>query len=124
MTPEQSAILRKAEDSLDAAKVLIEREHYDFAVSRAYYTMFYPAKAFLRGRGLEHSKHSTVIAAFGKEFISTGAVPAEFHAFLIGAQEHRITSDYDYGPSHTRDEALKYAAQAGKFLAMAREKMA
>ncbi|MEW6775808.1 MAG: HEPN domain-containing protein [Bdellovibrionota bacterium] len=122
MTPEQSAFLQKAEDNLQAAKLLIQGEHYDVAVSRAYYTMFYLAKAFLGNRGLGLSKHSAVIAAFGKEFVSTGMVDVEFHAFLIGAQEHRIMSDYDYGPSHTREEAAKYTAQAEKFLAMAKER--
>jgi hypothetical protein len=42
MTPEQAALLKKARDSLRAARVLADQERlYDFAVSRAYYSMFY-----------------------------------------------------------------------------------
>jgi predicted nucleotidyltransferase len=57
MTSEQSALLQKASDSLKAAKLLANQEFYDFAVSRAYYTMFYVTSAFLLGEGLTFSKH-------------------------------------------------------------------
>ena len=83
MTPEQAALLKKAKDSLDAARLLVERGFYDFAVSRSYYAMFYVAQAFLLGEGLSFSKHSAVIAAFGQRFIKTGEVPQEFHRYLI-----------------------------------------
>ena len=119
MTPEQSAILRKAEDSLDAAKVLIERGHYDFAVSRAYYTMFYVAEAFLLGEGLAFSKHSAVIAAFGQHFAKTGRVPEEFHRYLIEGEGSRNISDYDIQPGTTPDKAAEQIARAEKFLELA-----
>ena len=66
MTPDQAALLRKAHSSLQAAKLLAGEKHFDFAVSRAYYTMFYVAEAFLLGQGLSFSKHSAVLAAFGE----------------------------------------------------------
>jgi len=61
MTPEQAALLKKAKDSLDAARLLVERSFYDFGVSRTYYAMFYIAEAFLLGEGLSFSKHSAVM---------------------------------------------------------------
>lgn len=72
MIPEQAALLRKAQDSLRAARLLADQQLYDFAVSRAYYAMFYVAQAFLLGEGLSFSKHSAVIAAFGQQFAKTG----------------------------------------------------
>ena len=65
MTTEQEELIRKAQDSLRAAKLLNENDMTGFAVSRAYYTMFYVARAFLLGMGLEFSKHGSLIAAFG-----------------------------------------------------------
>ncbi len=44
---EMEAMLEKAERSLDAARVLIESEYYEFSSSRAYYAMFYCAEALL-----------------------------------------------------------------------------
>lgn len=38
-------ILEKAQQSLDAAKVLADQGFFDFAASRAYYAMFYTAEA-------------------------------------------------------------------------------
>ena len=95
MTPEQAALLKKAKDSLEASRLLVERGFYDFAVSRAYYSMFYIAEAFLLGEGLSFSKHSGVIAAFGQHFVKTGKVPQEFHRFLIEGEDSRNIGDYD-----------------------------
>ncbi|RMD72368.1 MAG: HEPN domain-containing protein, partial [Cyanobacteria bacterium J149] len=67
---------------------------YNCAGSRAYYTMFYIAEAFLWTQGMSFSSHSAVISAFGKEFVKKGLVPIEFHRFLINAQDKRTQGDY------------------------------
>jgi uncharacterized protein (UPF0332 family) len=46
MTDEQRELLLKAQQSLDAAKLLNTNEYPDYAAARAYYTMFYIAEAF------------------------------------------------------------------------------
>ncbi len=94
MTPEQAALLQKASDSLDAARLLVSQGFNDFAVSRAYYTMFYVAEALLLGEGLTFSKHSGVISAFGQRFAKTGRVPTEFHRYLIEGGDSRNVGDY------------------------------
>ncbi|KAM3093530.1 HEPN domain-containing protein [Phormidesmis sp. 146-35] len=66
MTSEQQALLQKAVRSLEAAKVLNREGLPEFAVTRAYYTMFYIVEAFLEGDNLSFSKHSAVISAFGQ----------------------------------------------------------
>lgn len=68
MTEDQRELLLKAQQSLEAAKLLLNNNYPDYATSHAYYTMFYIAEAFLEGEGLSFSKHSAVIAAFGREF--------------------------------------------------------
>jgi uncharacterized protein (UPF0332 family) len=78
MTREQAALLNKERDSLRGAKLLAADGLHDFAASRAYYTMFYIAEALLLGEGLSFSKHTAVIAAFGRRFARTGVVPAGF----------------------------------------------
>ena len=119
MTPEQAALLRKAQDSLQAARLLAEQEFYDFAVSRAYYAMFYVAEAFLLGEGVAFSKHSAVIAAFGQRFAKTGRVPAEFHRYLIQGEDSRNVGDYGTQPGLSRDDAAEQIARAGPFLELA-----
>ena len=77
------ALIEKAERSLKAAKDLFSEEYYDFAISRAYYTMFYCAQALIFTKNLSFSKHSALISAFGKEFIKTGIFPKNFRNTLL-----------------------------------------
>jgi uncharacterized protein (UPF0332 family) len=96
MKPEQGGLLRKAGDSLNAAKLMQQNGYYDFAASRAYYAMFYLAEAFLLEYSLAFSKHSAVIAAFGERFTKTGLVPAELHRYLRDGQDSRNVGDYHF----------------------------
>jgi uncharacterized protein (UPF0332 family) len=115
LTPEQAELLQKAEDSLRAARLLANEGLHDFAASRAYYTMFYMAEALLLGDGLVFSKHSAVNAAFGREFVKTGWVPAHLHQYLIKAMEARHTGDY--GPAHVDEaEVVVHIDRAEEFL--------
>jgi uncharacterized protein (UPF0332 family) len=119
MIPEQAALLRKARDSLRGATLLAGNGLYDFAASRAYYTMFYVAEALLLGEGLSFSKHTAVIAAFGRRFARTGVVPAEFHRYLLDGQDMRTVGDYGTGPGLTRAQTAEQIARAERFLELA-----
>lgn len=119
MTPEQLSLLLKARQSLSAAKVLLENGYSDFATSRAYYTMFYIAEAFLEGEGMSFSKHSAVISAFGREFANTGRIPVEFHRFLIDAQDLRNAGDYGQLNAVTVEQANEQITHAEQFLVLA-----
>ena len=121
MSPEQAALLRKAKSSLKAARLLARNRLYGFAVSRAYYAMFYVAEAFLLGRGLAFSKHSGVISAFGQHFVKTGEVAPEFHRYLIDGQNRRNLGDYDVTDEITPKQARSDIAHAKAFLELARQ---
>ncbi len=119
MIEDQRELLEKAHLSLTAARLLLQGSFPDFAASHAYYAMFYVAQAFLEGEGMAFSKHSAVIAAFGRHFARTGKVPIEFHQYLLKAQESRQSGDY--GPPHavTLEEAREQIARAERFLVLA-----
>jgi uncharacterized protein (UPF0332 family) len=119
MTDEQRELLLKAKQSLEAAKLLLANNYPDYATSRAYYTMFYIAEAFLEGEGLSFSKHSAVIAAFGREFARPQRVQPDFHRFLIEAQELRTTGDYGQLNAVRTDQATEQIDRAESFLALA-----
>jgi uncharacterized protein (UPF0332 family) len=123
MKPEQGGLPRKAEDSLNAAKLMQQNGYYDFAASRAYYTMFYLAEAFLLEYGLAFSKRSAVIAAFGERFTKTGLVPAELHRYLTEGQESRNVGDHHFGSTLTGEEAALQITHAERFLEVARERL-
>jgi uncharacterized protein (UPF0332 family) len=67
MKSETRKLINKAKDSLLASQILAENQLYNFAASRAYYTMFYIAEAFLWAKEMSFSSHSAVISAFGRE---------------------------------------------------------
>ena len=119
MTPEQEGLLKKARDSIEAAKLLSSNGFYDFSVSRTYYSMFYIAEAFLLGEGLSFSKHSDVIAAFGQKFARTKILPQEFHGYLIEAETGRHAGDYDISSGLSEDDAIAQIIRAEKFLGLA-----
>ena len=89
MNGNQQALLTKARRSVAAGRRLAADGDLDFAVSRAYYAMFYTAQAFLLGRERRFSKHSAVIAAFGQEFAKDDEALREFHHGIVEAQDAR-----------------------------------
>lgn len=119
MTPDQLKLLLKARQSLSAARILLDSAYPEYAASRAYYTMFYIAEAFLEGEGMSFSKHSAVISAFGRDFANTGRVPLEFHRFLRESQDLRNVGDYGDIDAVTIDQAAEQITRAEQFLQLA-----
>lgn len=87
--------IRKANDSIETAKNI---SNPDFAVSRAYYGMFYAAEAALLTRGLQFKKHSSVIGSFNKEFVREGIFSKEMSRLLEKAFDFRMQGDYSIIP--------------------------
>lgn len=119
MSDEQRELLLEARDSIAAARILLNNGYPSYAAARAYYAMFYTAEAFLEGEGMSFSKHSAVIAAFGREFVNKGKVPAMYHKYLIEAQGLRHLGDYGPRLSVSRDESLEQIERAEQFLGLA-----
>jgi len=78
MKPEVEFLLDKAKRSQKTAELMFREKEFDFAGSRAYYTLFYVAQALLLERGLAFSSHAAVIANFGKEYAKTNLLTRTF----------------------------------------------
>ncbi|MDD1730328.1 MAG: HEPN domain-containing protein [Methanospirillum sp.] len=61
--PDRDLIL--AQETLDAAEYLLKGGYYNDAVSRAYYGMFYAARALLAYRDIHPKGHKGLILHFG-----------------------------------------------------------
>ena len=110
-----------AEEKLEVARELLELRRYDDAVSRAYYTMFYAAKALLLLEGIETRRHRSVTAYFGQRFVKTGRVARHYSRLLQEAMEARGIADYDPEVRATRQKAEKAIANTEEFLLKAKE---
>jgi uncharacterized protein (UPF0332 family) len=119
MTGDQTALVAKAADSVRAAELLARDGYYGFAVSRAYYAMFYIAEAMLLEHGLRFTSHAGVISAFGQHFSKTQKVPAEFHRYLLAAQDGRTEGDYDIHSRLTSADASLAIGRAHEFIQLA-----
>ncbi len=69
--------LEQADESLAAARLLVEAGLFRQAAGRAYYAMFYAVLALLAFRGLGASKHSGVLGLFDREFVKEGVFGQE-----------------------------------------------
>ncbi len=121
MKPETSALLEKANLSIQAAKKMLQDGYLDFAASRAYYAMFYVAEALLLEDGLSYNSHSAVISAYGKEFARTGRMDTRFHRYLLDGQDLRNIGDYGIGQGVSKEQVQDSLNWAEEFLIAAQK---
>jgi uncharacterized protein (UPF0332 family) len=121
MKTEQRFLLTKAEESLQAAKLLADNQLYDFSVSRSYYAMFYLAQIFLLSKDLSFSSHAAVISAFGREFVKTGTISNQFHRYLIDAAKARTDGDYSTEIRLSQEDANLQIQRTEEFLEMTQQ---
>lgn len=115
MTPGVPELVTKARRSLAAARRLHEAGDFDFAVSRAYYAMFYLAEALLLRHNLSFSRHAGVIAALHREYVTSGELSREHHAALQRAFNDRNVAEYE-STGVTREAADATIRDATAFL--------
>jgi len=114
--PEEiAANLDRADESLQAARILLEEGFSDSAASRAYYAVFYAASSLLLNEGLEYGRHSGVIAAVHHRFVKTGRLDTEFGKDLNWLFELRNIGDYGATRHVPRDDAVKALEAADRF---------
>jgi len=89
---------------------------YDDTISRAYYAMFYAAKAALLNEGLDLRKHSATVAKFRELFVITGRVEADYLRYLGRAQSARERSDYAPFIPANREDALEILTTTETFI--------
>lgn len=115
MPDEIEPIMAKAQQSIGAAETLLKDQRPEFAVSRAYYAMFYIAEALLLKKGLAFSKHSAVIAAYGEHFAKSGVLDPSFHQHLIEAFDKRQIGDYSFDEAISPEDAERQITRARSF---------
>jgi len=108
--------LEQADESLEAAKTLLDKKLIRPSVNRAYYAMFYAVLALLAREKKETSKHSGAIALFDRDFVKQGIFQKDFSRWLHDAFDLRQRSDYAADYRATRDDADKTLENAESFV--------
>ncbi len=91
---EKQILMENTYEKPDASKTLFENGFYGDAVSRAYYAMFFAAKALLSQRDIYPRTHRGLISQFGLEFVKNGEFKKELFDLFTRAQEDREEADY------------------------------
>jgi len=86
--------LNRADESLEEALILLERDHINTFVNRLYYACFYAVTALLLSKGLSSSKHSDARALFHQNFIKNGLINREMGKFYDKLFDTRQKEDY------------------------------
>jgi len=115
------ALIKRADDSLESAKLLVNNGFNDVSVSRSYYAMFYAAEAVLLTKNLKFSSHKAVISLFGQYFIKTDIFPAELSRDLSKAFDERLAVDYSFKSEITQEIAENAINRGENFIERIKE---
>jgi uncharacterized protein (UPF0332 family) len=118
---EKRILMERAYEKLEVAKSLLENGFYSDAVSRAYYAMFYAARALLSEQNIYPKTHHGVISQFGLKFVKEGKFEKEIFDLFARAQEDREEADYGLLAEIEEEEAKKILEGAEQFLKACRE---
>jgi len=108
--------LEQADESLEAARTLLDKELIRPSVNRAYYAMFYAVLALLAQGKKETSKHSGAIALFDRDFVKQGIFEKNYSRWLHDAFDLRQRSDYAVEYHASREDAETTLKNAETFV--------
>ena len=113
--------LTRARETLDDARLLLERERLPAAANRIYHAMFYAVAALLTTKRLASSRHTGVISLFHREFVKTGMFPSDLARTIDAAFDERLENDYGDYVRLVRADLEELLASARQFVAKAEE---
>jgi hypothetical protein len=126
MDPQDSAYLvvhsnggrpiQRARRYLDTAVLVLEEGDFESCVSRAYYAMFYVARALLRQEDVTPSTHQGLVNQFGLHFVKTERLPARFGRMFREVKELRELAEYAEERVITREDAEATLRDANAFV--------
>ena len=86
--------LKRAEECLYEATLLLNNNSFSGSVTRSYYAIFNSLRAVLSLEGVDFKKHSAVISHFQKEYVKDGVFSNEISDYIRAAFITRNDSDY------------------------------
>lgn len=85
---------KRAEESFDDAKILIENKKWNASINRLYYSCFYAVIALLLKNGIETHTHDGARIKFSNEFIKTGKIDKTYGKLFSKLFDYRQKGDY------------------------------
>lgn len=120
MSPRSEEFVEQARDRLAAAREALASGHRSVAVSVAYYSMLYAARASLSEDDENARSHRGTWNVFRINYVTTDAFDAALFTLAQHAQVAREAGDYQ-AVTPSEEEAQRYVEGAGDFLAAVEE---
>jgi uncharacterized protein (UPF0332 family) len=86
--------LGRADESMRAARVLVEASLLHDAESRLYYAIYHAAVALLLTEGIEPRSHAGTTSLLGLHFVKTGRLGPDAARLFARIQKYRLEADY------------------------------
>lgn len=113
-----SEYLLAAEEALQEARVLQDRNLLKGTVNRAYYAMFYGACAALVAEGVRLPKsHKTLLNLFHHHCVEKGKLLRTLHRDLVRTFQLRQRGDYEIHAELGREKVMEALEKAEAFVA-------
>jgi uncharacterized protein len=116
MSPRSEEFMVQAGERLEAARNALAAGHFSVAVSVAYYSMLYAARAALSEDEESARSHRGTWNLFRTRYVITDAFDARLFTMAQHAQVAREAGDYA-AVTPAEDEARRYVDGAGEFIA-------
>ncbi len=116
MNEEVRLYLKKADECIKDAELLLSADRYFSTVGRGYYAMFNAATAALLTKDITRHSHQGIISSFGREYIKTGRIEPKFHKYFAEAFDLRQESDYQPLVEITHRQANNVVERAKEFV--------
>jgi len=86
--------LNSARETLSAARILADSQHWNSAINRLYYSCFYAISALLYSYDIFSNSHAGLKHQFTLHFIKTGLIDKELGRVFVELFDWRQKGDY------------------------------
>jgi uncharacterized protein (UPF0332 family) len=108
--------IRKAADTLEAAKLLASENHWNSVINRLYYSAFYAVLALLAKMDARTSTHSGAKSEFYRLFIKTGRIDKKYGELYTDLFSKRQEGDYEDFLNFTQEKINPLLPRVEEFL--------
>jgi len=100
--------LSRSKDTFDDAKILADKERWNSAINRLYYSAYYAVTAILLKFDFKPTTHNGAKSVFSEHFIKNGIIPKEFGKLYSQLFTWRQKGDYDDLYDFDKDKVIPY----------------
>ncbi len=108
--------IEKSYIALEAAKINFEKNFYETAINRLYYSAFYMIIDYLQLEGISYKKHSAIRSFFNRKFVKENLLEKHYSNVYNRLYQIREEADYSLTFEIEKDKLKWYINQTEKLI--------